>query len=114
MNKKLYWISTGLLCLTMLLSAASYLFLYNRVSEIFTAFGYPTFIIYPLAIAKFLGVVAILSRKSEMLKEWAYAGFFFDFMIALLTHINVGDGASWMPIVALLLLFVSYKNQGSI
>lgn len=111
MNKKLYWVSTGLLCLAMLLSAASYLFLYDRVAEIFVGLGFPTFIIYPLAIAKFLGVVAILTRKSETLKEWAYAGFFFDFMIALLTHINVGDGAYWMPIVALILLFVSYRNQ---
>ena len=78
------------------------------VSVTFTRLGFPTYIIYPLAIAKILGLIAIWSRKSKMLKEWAYAGFFFDFVLALSAHLVVKDG-EWIPaFVALILLSISY------
>lgn len=50
--KIIYWISTGLLSLLLLMSAGMYVFDHNTVSEMFVSFGYPTYIIYPLAIAK--------------------------------------------------------------
>lgn len=111
MKKKIYWISTRLLSLLMLMSAGMYIFDHDTIAEFFTGFGYPTYIIYPLAIAKILGVIAILTRKSEVLKEWAYAGFFFDFLLAFQAHINAEDGSFGLPIVALVLLIVSYKYQ---
>jgi hypothetical protein len=107
-NKIVYWIATGLLCLMMLGSAAMYIFNHAEVAKIFTSLGYPTYIIYPLAIAKILGVIAILTRYSITLKEWAYAGFFFDFVLALSAHLNASDGGFITPIIALVLLFVSY------
>ena len=107
-NKIVYWIATGLLCLMMLGSAGMYIFNHAEVAKIFTSLGYPTYIIYPLAIAKILGVIAILTRYSNTLKEWAYAGFFFDFVLALSAHLNAGDGGFITPIIALVLLFVSY------
>jgi hypothetical protein len=55
-----------------------------------------------------LGVIAILSKQSKTLKEWAYAGFFFDFLLALSAHLNVGDGEFIPATVAIILLFVSY------
>ncbi|MFK7908262.1 MAG: DoxX family protein, partial [Chitinophagales bacterium] len=103
MNKKdkiIFWVSTGLLTALMLMSAGMYFFQYEMVSETFTKLGFPTYIIYPLAVAKILGLIAIWSRKSQMLKEWAYAGFFFDFLLAASAHINVGDGESFPAIIA--------------
>ena len=64
--------------------------------------------IYPLAIAKILGVVAILTKRSHVLKEWAYAGFFFDFLLAFGAHIAISDGDHFPPLVATILLFASY------
>ena len=78
------------------------------VSETFLRLGYPTHIIYPLAVAKILGLVAIWTKKSETLKEWAFAGFFFDFVLAALAHINVNDGEYAPALVALILVLVSY------
>ena len=59
-------------------------------------------------MAKILGVIAILSKQSRLLKEWAYAGFFFDFLLAISAHLNAGDGEFPLAVIALVLLLVSY------
>jgi len=107
-NKIIYLVATGLLTALMLFSAGMYFFNYEMVSATFTKLGFPTYIIYPLAIAKILGLIAIWTKKSNALKEWAYAGFFFDFVLALTAHINISDGEYAPALLALVLLFVSY------
>ena len=108
MNKKLlYWIPTGLLCLMMIWSASMYVFKYDMISGFFTELGFPLYIIYPLAILKVLGVIALLTNKSRLLTEWAYAGFFFDFALAASAHLNASDGQEGMAFAAIILLFIS-------
>jgi len=65
------------------------------------------FIIYPLATLKILGIVAIVSRKVEVITEWAYAGFFFNLLLAFGAHYFGGDNFV-VPLVAIVLLFTSY------
>ncbi|MFT6960484.1 MAG: hypothetical protein ACJAWV_000181 [Flammeovirgaceae bacterium] len=67
--------------------------------------------IYPLATFKVLGVVAVLTRAVDWLKEWAYAGFFFNFLLAFGAHFMAGDGEFGGALVALVLLIVSYSAQ---
>ncbi len=107
-DKVIYWIATGLLSAMMLMSAGMYIFNNAMVTETFTNLGYPTYIIYPLAIAKILGVLAILSNLSGKLKEWAYAGFFFDFILAAAAHISINDGEEKGAYMAMVLLILSY------
>ncbi|MFK7951109.1 MAG: DoxX family protein [Saprospiraceae bacterium] len=106
--KRVYWASTGLLTALMLMSAGMYFFNNEMVSETFTKLGFPTYIIYPLAVAKILGLIAIWTEKSKALKEWAYAGFFFDFVLATSAHIAINDGEFAPALVAIILLFISY------
>ena len=108
MNKIIYWVSTGLLCAMMLMSAGMYFFNNAAIADTFESLNYPTYIIYPLAIAKILAVVAILTKRSALLKEWAYAGLFFDFVLAAAAHIAVQDGDHFGAIIAIVLLVVSY------
>ena len=108
-SKIIYLIATGLLTANMLLSAGMYFFNYKMVAEMFEALSYPTYIIYPLAIAKILGLIAIWSNKSKILKEWAYAGFVFELLLAISAHINAGDGGSAGAVVALVLALLSYS-----
>ena len=107
-NLLIYRISTGLLTLLMLFSAGMYFFNHEMVSDTFSRLGFPTYIIYPLAIAKILGLVAIWTKKSNTLKEWAYARFFFDFVLAFTAHIKINDGEFAPALVAIILLLVSY------
>ena len=106
-NKLIYWIATGLMCLLFLFSAGMYLLNYPMVVEMYQDLNFPAWIIYPSAIAKVLGVIAILSRKSTLLKEWAYAGFFFDMALATAAHLVVADGAQGMAMVGLVLVVIS-------
>jgi len=110
--KLIYYISTGLLTALTAFSAGMYFFNYTHVSEEFVKLGFPTYIIYPLAILKILGLVAIWTKKSRTLKEWAYAGFLFDFILAGAAHISVGDGEFGGAILATILLLTSYFSWG--
>ncbi len=92
----------------MLGSAGLYFFNHAEVTEIFTRLGYPTYIIYPLAVAKILGLAAIWTGYSRILTEWAYAGFFFDLVLALSAHFAIADGEWPTAAAALVLLAISY------
>jgi len=92
----------------MCFSAGMYFFDYDKAAGFFTQLGYPTYIIYPLATAKILGLVAIWSNWSRSIKEWAYAGFFFDFVLAWGAHIKAGHSIVQLAGIALVLLIVSY------
>jgi hypothetical protein len=91
-SKLLYWIPTALLCGLMLLSASMYIMKYDYISSYFPQLGFPAYLVYPLAIVKILAVIALLSNKSKFLSEWAYAGIFFDVVLAASAHLNEGDG----------------------
>ncbi len=107
-DRLLYWIFTGLLSAMMLFSASMYILKNADIQAAFTSFGYPTYIIYPLAIAKILGVIAIVSNYNRSLKEWAYAGFFFDFLLAFGAHWAIKDGEHMGAVMATVLLLLSY------
>ena len=107
-DKIIYNIVTGLLTLLMGFSVYMYLFDHEAVKGMFTSFGYPTYIIYPYAIAKILGVIGLWQTKSSVLKEWAYAGFFFAFILAFFAHFMIGDGEQMGAVVAMILLLLSY------
>ena len=113
-DKMIYWASTGIITVLMLFSASMYFINYEMVSEVFVSLGYPTYIIYPLATAKILGLIAIWTKKSRVLKEWAYAGFFFDLVLAGAAHINADDGGFAPALVGIVLLLVSYAYDRKI
>jgi len=111
MQKRDLWIFrivTGLFSLLILSGVTMYFVQNDMVREAFTNLGYPTYLIYPLAIAKLLGITAIWTNKSKMLKEWAYAGFVYDLLLAISAHMNIGDGEQWGALVGLILVSVSY------
>ena len=106
--KVIYWIATIIVSLLMLFSAYNYFFNHAMVVKFFEAANYPTYIIYPLAVAKISAVIVILADKWKTLKEWAYAGLCYDFILAIGAHIDNGDNGSGLAGLALFFLFSSY------
>ncbi|WP_299683557.1 DoxX family protein [uncultured Dokdonia sp.] len=104
----IYWITTGLLCALFFMGAMMYIFNYPRAESFFINLGFPTWIIYPLATLKILGVLTILTRKSIFLKEMAYAGFLFDAILALFAHIIVIDGEHMPAVFAIIFTILSW------
>jgi hypothetical protein len=107
-TKILYWASTVLLTLLMLFSVYNYFFNYEMVKGFFESFGYPTYLIYPLAVAKLLGLITIWANFSKWLKEWAYAGFLFNTLLAFFAHYMISDGEHMGALIACILVLVSY------
>ena len=109
-NKIIYWIATIWLALGMLSTAAVQLFKVKEGQggvDMVTHLGYPVYLVTLLAIWKILGVVAVLIPKFPLLKEWAYAGFFFVMSGAIFSHIASGDPlTSILPSLLLLILTV--------
>lgn len=103
-----YWIVTGLFCLMMLASAAFEILAFGESVKMLASLGFPLYIAYVLPVTKTLGVLAILTKFSKTLKEWAYAGFFFDFVLAALAHYFSGVPSPIFAVVALVLLMTSY------
>jgi len=105
-----YYIVKSLLSLMMLASATTYLTSGGDVAAEFTSLGFPTWLITPLAIAKILGVVAIWDLLkfdgAKRIRDFAYAGFAFNFLIAGTAHFQVGDG-EYLPAFAALVFLIS-------
>ena len=107
-NKVFYYVATGLLTILMLYSVSMYFFNHEEVKGMFTNFGYPTYIIYPYAVVKLLGLFAIWNHNFQKIKEWAYAGFFFDTMLAFWAHYITQGGGYEMALGGILFVIVSY------
>lgn len=72
-----------------------------------THLGYPVYLLALLGIWKILGVVAVFIPKFPLLKEWAYAGFFFVISRAIFLHIAAGDLVKEILPALLLLIFIA-------
>jgi len=113
-NKIIYWISTIWLASGMLSTGTLQLFKMKAEGAVappgvygITRLGYPIYFLTILGIWKILGVVALLIPGFPLLKEWAYAGFFFAMSGAVFSHISSGDSMSEMfPSLLLLILTV--------
>ena len=88
-NKIIYWIATVFLAFGMLAGGVQQLLQIGGYVEIVGKLGYPLYLLSILGAWKILGVVAILVPKFTLLKEWAYAGFFFAMSGAAISHIVV-------------------------
>ena len=113
-NKIIYWIATLWLALGMVSTGTVQLFKLKGESpgslDSMTHLGYPVYFVTLLGICKILGVVVLLIPKFPLLKEWAYAGFFFMMSGAIFTHISAGNSVSeiFPSLLLLILTMVSW------
>ena len=109
-NKIIYWIATIWLSLGMISTGMVQLFKMEEEVNKMTQLGYSDYVLTILGIWKILGVIAILIPKFPLLKEWAYAAFFFAMSGTLFSHAASADGAkeSFGPALLLILTVVSW------
>lgn len=98
----LYWIFTGLFAAVMFLSGVQNMLVTEGSVALLSHLGYPDYIIPFLGVAKILGAIAIVIPGYRRLKEWAYAGLFFDLVGAAYSSIMT-DGLQ--PQLAGMLIF---------
>ena len=109
-NKIIYWIATIWLALGMISTGMVQLLKAKAGAggaDSVAHLGYPGYVLTILGIWKVLGVIAVLIPKFPVVKEWAYAGFFFAMSGAIFSHIAAGNAiAEIFPALLLLVLTV--------
>ena len=109
-NKIIYWIATLWLALGMVSTGVVQLMQIPQEVERMTTLGYPVYFLTIIGVWKLLGVVAVLVPKSPLLKEWAYAGFFFNMSGAVFSHLAAGSSPQELfgPMLLIVLAAVSW------
>lgn len=109
-NKVIYRIATAWLSLGMLSTGIVQLMKNEAEVKMMDLLGYPLYFLSLLGVWKILGVIAILIPRYPLLKEWAYAGFFFAMTGAVYSHLAVGDEpvSLFGPSLLLVLTIVSW------
>jgi uncharacterized membrane protein YphA (DoxX/SURF4 family) len=97
----IYWIVTGLFAAFMLFSSIPDVILSEEAKTFMNGLGYPDYFTRFIGVVKVLGVIAILVPGYPRIKEWAYAGFFFDLIGATYSQIA---SAGFMPQIAFMLI----------
>lgn len=109
-NKIIYWIATLWLSLGMTSAGIVQTLRIKEELAMMTHLGYPEYFLPIIGIWKLLGVIAILIPGRPLLKEWAYAGFFFTMTGAIISHFVCRDEAKefFGPTLLLVLTILSW------
>jgi uncharacterized membrane protein YphA (DoxX/SURF4 family) len=111
-RKVIYWVTTGLVAALSAFAGFVYLTGSQQGVTGFAHVGYPQQLRVILGIAKLLGAIALLVPGFPKIKEWAYAGFTFAWICAVVAHHLAGDGPkAFSPLVLLILLAISYATR---
>lgn len=101
-----YWITTGLLAVELILGGIWDVLRIPMVRDVVTDLGYPAYLLVILGTWKLLGGAAILVPGYPVLKEWAYAGAFFVFSGAMVSHLTTGKDLQELGVLAVALVLV--------
>jgi hypothetical protein len=114
-KKIVYWVATIWLSLGMLSTGIVQIIQMGEEVEMMLRLGYPLYFLSLIGVWKILGVIAVLVPKTPLIKEWAYAGFFFTMTGALVSHFALGDKAIefFGPTLLLVLTVVSWYFRPS-
>jgi len=109
-DKIIYWVATLWLSLGMVSTGMVQLVKMKEEVDNFSSLGYPAYLMTIIGGWKMLGVVTVLMPKFPLLKEWAYAGFFFAMTGAVISHLISGHGAKEIfgPMLLLVLTVISW------
>ncbi|MCB5183955.1 DoxX family protein [Methylobacillus gramineus] len=112
----IYWVSTLLLVLLYLASAALYILKSDFVRKTQADMGYSAGHLLPfMVVIKILGPLAILSRFNVGLSDLAYAGMLYHLILSTMAHFGVRKPLGAIPaLVGLLLLSVSFTTQNAV
>ena len=104
-NNLVYWISTIIFSALMIFSAVGGLKpTQQSIQIIHDGLGYPIYFIQFISVAKLLGVIIILIPGRGRIKDWAYAGLFFDLAGAI--YSGIAASGKFDPLMLTLLIWI--------
>lgn len=103
-----YWVTTAILVFCMTGGIFEMLGLEQTIDGIMRL-GYPAYIIPALGLGKVLAIITLLHPGVPRLKEWAYAGIFFNMLGAIVSHIACHDPA-WILVVTVAIALITLAS----
>ena len=103
-----YWVTTGVLVFCMTGGIFEILGVKTTIDGIMRL-GYPSYIIPALGVGKVLAILAILWPGLPRLKEWAYAGIFFNMLGAIVSHVALND-PTWSIVVGITIAAITLAS----
>jgi hypothetical protein len=97
-----YWLATVVVVAELGLGGSWDIARISSVLDLVTQLGYPSYFLVLLGSWKLLGAVALLVPRRPLLKEWAYAGVFFVYTGAIVSHLTTGYALGEVPVLAVL------------
>jgi cytochrome b subunit of formate dehydrogenase len=121
-NKLIFRITTGLLALMYLGGGSRYFLEFQEMSDIFATLQFPRWLHPLLGVTKFMAVISLLTilfnvkANPKWLKEWTYAGIFFNGTLALIAHQMIGEPfeLSLPAIMVIVLVIISRVSWGKL
>jgi hypothetical protein len=105
-----FWTSTLFVAVTALLAGILDILRTEPLFGTLLHLGYPPYFSAILGTWKVLGAIALVAPRIPLLKEWAYAGMFFDYSSAIVSYLASGDevlAVAW-PVVSIIALILSW------
>lgn len=108
--KVIYWILTVLFVLAMLGDAYGGISQQEAGKVVLRHLGYPMYLLVITGVFKLFGAIAIAQNFWKTIKEWAFAGFFINFVGAVASRGAMGDPFNELipPIIMLVIMFILY------
>jgi hypothetical protein len=104
-----YWVVTGLFSTIFLGSAIFGLLDLNGSKTEWARLGYPWWTFYLLTTAKIIGVLTIVSNRApRIVKDFAFAGFFYDLLLAGGAHLAKREVQVFLPLVVLVVWALAF------
>jgi hypothetical protein len=121
-NKLIFRITTGLLALMYLGGGSRYFLEFQEMSDIFATLQFPRWLHPLLGVTKFMAVISLLTilfnvkANPKWLKEWTYAGIFFNGTLALIAHQMIGEPfeLSMPAIMVIVFVIISRVSWGKL
>ena len=100
-----YWLFTILVSFEMVAGSIWDLLKIEYVRTVLSQLGYPIYVCIVIGVWKFPCALTLMMPRFQRLKEWAYAGAFFNYWGAFLSHILVGGGTKRVIAPLILAIF---------
>ena len=94
-----YWLATAAVVAESTVGGAWDIARLPYVADLVVHLGYPSYFLVLLGIWKVLAAIALLVPRRALLKEWAYAGCFFTYTGAIVSHLTTGYALSELGVL---------------